>query len=61
MNSPIPPYPEKPRLQMPTAEDVKYIRRWLMERVAVQNLIDKVQSLPTAKVGWNGNRAAIQG
>lgn len=60
MNPPIPPYPQKPNQPIFNAEDTRLIRKWLTEQVAVQNLIDKVQSLPTAMVGWNGERATIQ-
>jgi hypothetical protein len=60
MNSSIPPYPQKPNKPVFNAEDTRLIRKWLTERVATQNLIETVKSLPTAMVGFNGHRATIQ-
>lgn len=60
MNSSIPPYPQKPNRPVFNAEDTRLIRKWLTERVATQNLVEAVRTLPTAMVGFNGQRATIQ-
>lgn len=60
MNSPIPPYPQKPNNPVFNAEDTRLIRKWLTERVATHYFIESVKTLPTAMAGFNGHRATIQ-
>lgn len=63
MNSPIPPYPNKPNGPLFANEDLALIRKWLTERVAVQNLIERINFIPKRKrnAGENGQRATIHG
>lgn len=61
MKSNIPPFGEKPELKLPSAEDLHYIRKWLMERVVIQNLLDHMKAAPPSMVGWDGQRVTIQG
>lgn len=60
MNSPIPPFGQKPHQPPFSKEEIPLIRKWLVERIAIQNLVDRINILPTRTVGWNGERATIQ-